>query len=453
MLPHRARVLNTTRASILGFAGFILLGACLLMMPFSSSGVPIGLIDALFTATSAACVTGLTVLDIGRDLSRTGQILLLLLIQMGGLGIMTMSTVWLLMAGGRPSLGTRIVLQDTFTHRGNWDLRSMILNVVCFTLILESWGALLLFARFSEMYPLGEAAYLSIFHSVSAFCNAGFSTFTNNLEGFVGDGLVSLTVSLLVISGGLGFLVLRELKQFFGKGESSRQWLSLHSKLVLSSSAVLIAFGTMLVLVMEWNNTLAGLSMGQKFLASLFQAVTARTAGFNTIPIGCLANQTLMVMILLMFIGASSGSTGGGIKTGTFATLVALGFSRLKGYSEPKAFGRTISPGSVAKAMSVSMVCATVVLVGTLLIQVTEVGSGSSALARARFLDLLFEVVSAFGTVGLSTGVTRDLSDAGKILITLIMFLGRLGPLVVAVAVARQKTVHYRFAEESIMIG
>ncbi len=447
------RVLSPLRVSVLAFAGFILLGAFLLILPFCSSGHPIKFVDALFTATSAACVTGLTVLDTGKDLSRLGQILVLILIQVGGLGIMTMSTVWLLLAGRRPGLGIRMVLQDTFTHGGDRDLLSMILDVVRFTLILEFCGAVLLLARFAGMYPLGEAVYLAVFHSVSAFCNAGFSLFPNSLEDFVGDPLVSLTVAFLIVSGGIGFLVLRELRLFFRKRGSPRAFLSLHSRLVLVTSGVLVGLGTVLILLMEWNNTLAGMSLGEKLLASFFQAVTPRTAGFNTIPTGSLANQTLMLMVLLMFIGASSGSTGGGIKTGTLATLMAMGLSRLKGYPEPKAFKRTISPGSVARAMSVTMVCASVVLVGTLLLQVTEVGSSSSPLARARFLELLFEVVSAFGTVGLSTGVTPDLTDAGKLLITLVMFLGRLGPLVVAVAVAGQRTVRFRFAEESIMIG
>lgn len=448
-----ARVLSPLRLSVLAFAGFILLGAAVLMLPFSSSGPPIGFVDALFTATSAACVTGLTVLDTGRDLSRMGQVVVLALIQVGGLGIMTMSTVWLLMAGKRPSLGARLVVQDAFTHRGDRDVRSMILDVVRFTLVLELCGAGLLLARLVGLYPLGEAVFLSLFHSVSAFCNAGFSTFSNNLEDFAGDALVSLTVAFLIISGGIGFLVLREIKFLLWRKAGGRQCLSLHSRLVLVTSGALIGLGTILVLLMEWDNTLAHLSLWEKLLASFFQAVTPRTAGFNTVPIGSMANQTLMVVLLLMFIGASSGSTGGGIKTGTFATLVAMGFSRLRGYPEPKAFGRTISPGSVARAMSVTMVCASVVLVATLLLQVTEVGSSSSAVARGRFLELLFEVVSAFGTVGLSTGITPGLTDAGKLLLTLVMFLGRLGPLVVAVAVARQRTVRFRFAEESIMIG
>lgn len=292
-----------------------------------------------------------------------------------------------------------------------------------------------------------------MFHSVSAFCNAGFSTFSNSLEGFVGDPLVNLTVALLIMSGGIGFLVLREMGSLTGNRGKPRRWLSLHSKVVLSTTAALLGMGTVLILIMEWRNTMAGLSLPERILAAFFQAVTARTAGFNTLPIGSMANQTLALIAILMFIGASSGSTGGGIKTGTFATLVALGLSRMRGHPEAQLFKRSISQASVARAMSVTMVCALVVIVGTLLLQVTELGSAGSEQARSRFLDLFFEVVSAFGTVGLSTGVTSSLSDAGKLLITAVMFLGRLGPMLVAVAVARQKVYRFRYAEESIMIG
>jgi trk system potassium uptake protein len=237
-------------------------------------------------------------------------------------------------------------------------------------------------------------------------------------------------------------------------GRKTHVHLSLHTKLVLTTTGCLLVAGTALFLLMEWNNTLAKLAFPERFLASFFQSVTPRTAGFNTLPYGAMANQTLFVTVLLMFIGASSGSTGGGIKTGTFATLVALGWSRFRGYEHPQVFHRSISAGSVGRAMSVTMVCALLVVLGTLILQVTEIGAGPQAAGgRDKFLELLFEVTSAFGTVGLSTGVTPSLTDLGKLLITFVMFLGRLGPLVVAVAVSGQKTMRYRHAEESIMIG
>jgi len=444
---------NPLRLSVLAFALFILVGAVLLTLPMSYTEKPIRFVDALFTITSAACVTGLVVLDTGKDFSFLGQVIILTWIQVGGLGIMTMSTVFLMLAGRRPGLGSRMVVQDAFTHSGERNLGAVVVDVLLFTFIIESGGAVLLFFRFVHGRGVLEAMYLSVFHSVSAFCNAGFSIFSNNLEDFVGDWLVSLTICFLIILGGIGFLVLRELKLLFRARHRGRMRLSLHTKLVLFTTACLLVAGTVLVLLMEWNNTLAPLAVADRFLAAFFQSVTPRTAGFNTLPYGAMANQTLFVTILLMFIGASSGSTGGGIKTGTFATLVALGWSRFRGHERPHVFRRTISEGSVARAMSVTMICTILVITATLILQVTEIGGASHLTTRGKFLELLFEVTSAFGTVGLSTGITPGLTDVGKLLITLVMYLGRLGPLVVAVAASRQRTYHYQYAQEGIMIG
>lgn len=442
------------RVYVLAFALFILAGAVMLSLPLSAGKGQIRFLDALFTSTSAACVTGLVVLDTGKDFSLLGQIIILLWIQVGGLGIMTMSTVMLLAAGRRPSLGARLVIQDTFTQGGDRDVTSLVFDVIRFTLVIEIAGSIFLFMRFAHGRGLPEALYISVFHSVSAFCNAGFSLFSNNLEGFIGDWLVSLTICFLIITGGIGFIVLRELKLRLGSPRRSRMHFSLHSKLVMSTSAYLLLAGTVLILLMEWDNTLGALSLPDRLLAAFFQSVTPRTAGFNTVPIGALANQTLFVIILLMFIGASSGSTGGGIKTGTFATLVALGWSRLLGHEQPQMFRRTVSPGSVARAMSVVLMCSLVVIGATLVLQVTELGTAPHIHAsRGRFLELLFEVVSAFGTVGLSTGITPSLTDAGKLVIICVMFLGRVGPLAVAVAVSRRKALPYRYAEEAIMVG
>jgi trk system potassium uptake protein len=453
-MRHGKSLLTPLRISVLSFALFILVGAFLLTLPMSYTDKPVRFVDALFTITSAACVTGLTVLDTGKDFSRAGQVIILTWIQVGGLGIMTLSTVFLLFARKRPGLGSRMVIQDTFTHSGERDLGALVGNVLVFTFTIEMAGALLLFIRFGEGRPLGEAVYLSVFHSISAFCNAGFSTFSDSLEGFVGDWLVSLTICFLIILGGIGFLVMREIRTVIRSGRKKQMRLSLHTKLVLTTTASLLVAGTVLILIMEWNNTLAKLAIPERMLASFFQSVTPRTAGFNTLPYGAMANQTLFVTILFMFIGASSGSTGGGIKTGTFATLVALGWSRFLGHEQPQVFHRTISPGSVGRAMSVTMVCALLVVLGTMILQITEIGAGPQAAGgRGKFLELLFEVTSAFGTVGLSTGVTPTLTDLGKLLITFVMFLGRLGPLVVAVAVSRQKPLRYRHAEEGIMIG
>jgi len=442
------------RVYVLAFALFIMVGGLALSLPFSAARGEIRFLDALFTITSAACVTGLVVLDTGKDFSLIGQLIILIWIQVGGLGIMTMSTVMLLLAGRRPSLGARMVLQDTFTQGGERDLPSLVLDVLRFTLVIELAGAVLLFIGFVRGHRVLEALYLSLFHAVSAFCNAGFSLFSDNLEGFARDWLVSLTVCALIISGGLGFIVLREVRSRLASLGRGPLKVSLHSKVVLATTGALLAAGTLLILLMEWDNTLSVLSVPERLLAAFFQSVTPRTAGFNTLPVGALANQTLLVIILLMFIGASSGSTGGGIKTGTFATLVVLGWSRLRGHEQPQMFRRAISAGSVARAMSVVLACSLLVIVATLALQVTELGTASHIPAsRGRFLELLFEVVSAFGTVGLSMGITPALTDAGKLIVIAVMFLGRLGPLTVAVAVSRRRLLPYRYAEEAIMVG
>ncbi|MBW2096636.1 MAG: hypothetical protein JRI80_17335, partial [Deltaproteobacteria bacterium] len=229
--------------------------------------------------------------------------------------------------------------------------------------------------------------------------------------------------------------------------------LSLHSKIVLFTTAILLVAGTFLVLSMEWNNTLKGPSVPGKILASFFQSVTARTAGFNTLPIGIMANETLFLMILLMFVGASPGSCGGGIKTTSFASLIALGISRVRGKEKTHCFRRTISEGSIGKAISIAMISGVVIAIATMALLITELGEMPHVASRGKFLELLFEVVSAFGTVGLSTGVTPGLSAVGKIIITMVMFIGRLGPLVIAMAVSRESAPRYYYAEESIMIG
>ncbi len=453
-MVHLPRVLNSpARISISAFICLILAGTVLLMLPPASSQRPLAFVDALFTATSASCVTGLIVVDTGKDLATFGQLVVLALIQIGGLGILTLSTVFILFAGGRVSLAGRFTVHDTFTHSGERSLSDLLFEVVRFTVFIETLGAFLLFLRFSQDRGIGEALYLSIFHSVSAFCNAGFSLFSDSIMSFRSDWLVNLTLCLLIVCGGIGFLVLAEIKNKLSLSRSGWTRLSLHTKLAVTSALFLIVSGALILLIMEYRNTFASMPLPEKVLAALFQSVTARTAGFNTIPIGHLTNGSLFLLILYMSIGGASGSCAGGIKTGTFATMAVLGLSRLRGYETPQIFRRSISSVSVARATSVVMVSIFVVSAATLLIQVTEIGSANHALFRGQFLKLFFEVVSAFGTVGLSTGVTGQLSLAGKLIIIMVMFVGRLGPLAVAVAVARREVMHYKYAEELIMIG
>ncbi|MFH1491710.1 MAG: potassium transporter TrkG, partial [Pseudomonadota bacterium] len=347
----------------------------------------------------------------------------------------------------------RVLVHDTFTQGGERSFSSILRDVMIFTAAIEGTGALLLFFRFIPHMEVGESIYFAVFHAVSAFCNAGFSLFSDSLISYRQDWVLNLVICFLIVSGGIGFLVLSELKRrppFRGRTWSR---LSLHSKLVLATTAILLVLGSLLITGMEWHNTLAPLPVSGRLMAGVFQSVTARTAGFNTLPIGEMANETLFVLILLMFIGASPGSCGGGIKTSTLASLVALGVSRFQGRERTRIFHRSITQESVGKAISVVMVGMVVIVLATLILLMTELGEISHRVSRGMFLDYLFEVVSAFGTVGLSTGVTAGLTATGKIVLTVVMFIGRLGPLVIAVAVSRRSSARYYYAEESVMIG
>lgn len=452
---RRRRFITPTSLPVLTFAGLIIVGTALLMLPVAADPT-LPPIDALFTATSATCVTGLVVVDTGSRLSLFGQWVVLLLIQCGGLGIMTFSTVLILLLGGRFSLTSRTVIQDTFTHGSDAKVTSLVRHVVMFTLILESVGAALLFIRFSTMYPPGRALYYSVFHAISAFCNAGFSLFSESFMNFKNDPLVNLTVCSLIITGGLGFLVLVELKRLFLSPRNPRQVrrLSVHSKLVLSLSFLLLFTGTLGFIILEWRSSMVGLSVPTKLISSFFQSVTTRTAGFNTLDFSKMANVTLLFSIFLMFIGAASGSTGGGIKVNTLGVLFALSRSRLRGEETTNIFRRTLTPASVGRAIAVFAVSVVVISIATTALMASELGTTPHGESRGLFLELLFEIVSAFGTVGLSVGVTRTLSTMGKVIIILVMFIGRLGPLSIALALSRRPSrARYRYAEENVMIG
>ncbi len=439
--------------SVAGYALFIMVGTFLLMLPVSVKGESIGFVNALFTATSAASVTGLNVVDTGAAFSLFGQIVILVLVQVGGLGIMTLSTMLMIMAGIRPGMTSRTVVQDTFNLEGMIDFRSILKDVIIFTFVIEGIGASLLFFYFFPRGSFAEAIYFSIFHSICAFCNAGFALFSDSFIKYQGVWGFNIIICILIILGGIGFLVLSELRRKRPLNRRGLSRLSLHSKIAISVTVILLVSGTILITAMEWNNTLSHLPLPKKLLAGFFQAVTVRTAGFNTLPIGDMANEALFCMILLMFIGACPGSCGGGIKTSTAACLYSLGLSRLKGFEKPRIFNRSISQETVGRAASVTMVSLLVIIIATLMMLVAETGTDSTAVTRGKFIEILFEVVSAFGTVGLSTGITVTLTAAGKLFITAVMFVGRLGPLVVAMAVSRTSAPRFYYAEENIMIG
>jgi len=445
---------SPARMSILGFALLIAVGTVLLMLPLSVAEAPMPFVDALFMSTSASCVTGLSLLDVSEQLTFFGQMVILVLIQVGGLGIMTISTLLLMMIKGRPTLSGHAIIKDTFTYGEGKQTAFAVLKAIFITAFsIEILGALCLYLRTAPQAGWDRAVYPAVFHAVSAFCNAGFSLYRNSFVNYRGDWMINGVLSVLIILGGIGFVVIDDVKSRFLNRKTSMKRLSLHSRLALTASAVLILLGTLLILLMEWNNTLSTLSISGRILASVFQSISARTAGFNTLNIGAMANETLFMLCILMFIGACPGSCGGGVKTTTIAGLAVQGISRLRGFSRPQVFRRSLTDASMSKATSVVMISAAVITLAVAVMMISELGGIPHTQTRGRFLELFFETISAFGTVGLSTGITDTLSTFGRITIVVVMFIGRLGPMVIGLAVSRERTKTFQFAEENIMIG
>ncbi len=442
--------LRPARILLASFAGLILLGAAVLALPLAAQEAPVPFVDALFTATSAVCVTGLTVVDTGTTFSPFGQIVIVILIQLGGLGVMTFSMFFVALLGGRLSFGGRDLLQETLSQRPIQNLRGLLKLVVASTFMIEAAGAVVLSLRFMQNLPSSTAIYHGIFHAVSAFCNAGFGLYRDNLVSYQADLAVNFTITTLIILGGLGFIVIFELTQ---APKQRRRAFSLHTKLVLTTTGILILAGTALFMLLEHYNGELQLPWARKTLAAYFHSVSARTAGFNTVDIGALTDATLFMLIFLMFVGASPGSCGGGIKTTTFATLVALIRSRFRNQEEVQLFYRTLPNETISKAVSVAFFSFLPIVLFSLILLVTEGGGHSHHATRGLFLEVLFESTSAFGTVGLSTGITPSLTVTGKILITLLMFIGRLGPMTVAIAVSGEKKYRFKYAQENILIG
>ena len=439
----QANKLSPPQVLVSGFLVVIIIGTMLLILPSASSTAKsIGFINALFTATSATCVTGLIVLDTGKDFSTFGQSVILILLQCGGLGIMTMSTMFAFLVGKKISLKQRLIMQESLNQFSIGGLVRLAKYILIFTAVIEIIGATILFFYWQRTYPPLQALGLAVFHSISAFCNAGFSLFSDSIVSYKGDLIINLTFIALIILGGIGFLVLLELFQY-GKNRT----FSLHAKLALNMSLILILIGFIIIFFVESNNpsTMGNLAFSEKIYSSIFQSVTARTAGFNTIHIGNMQNSTLFLIIILMFIGASPSSTGGGVKTTTFGLLILYVWSSLKGKEEIQIFKRRISQDIIVKALTVITLSLGLVIIMTILLSYTE---------GEDFIKVLFEVVSAFGTVGLSTGITSSLSIAGKIIIIITMFTGRIGPLGLALALIQKREPEMlRYPEEKIMVG
>lgn len=437
--------LSLSRKLILGFMGAILIGTFLLMMPFSSSGEEnISFLTALFTITSAVCVTGLSVIDVGKELSTAGQIILLIFIQLGGLGIMTFSSFILLLIGKKITYEERELLKEERNLENNggilWFLKKIILTVV----IIEGIGALFLALRFAQDMEIKEAVYYGIFHSVSAFCNAGFSLFSTNLEKYAGSFVVTMTTVYLIIIGGIGFTVIDSI--LFATRKKVKRF-DLTSKVAILVSMILAILGTVLFLILEYNNigTIGEMSFLKKILVSFFQSVTTRTAGFNSVPFGNLTEGSVFLFCILMFIGASPGSTGGGIKTTTFGVIIFYVISVVKKRESVVIFNRRIGWEVLNRAIVVLVLSLLYVGIITLVIVSIE---------DVTLEQTIFEVISAFATTGLSLGITADLGTISRILIICTMFLGRLGPMTFALALGGSNKVEkIQFPKENILVG
>jgi trk system potassium uptake protein TrkH len=423
------------------------------MLPYATAvGESPPLIDALFTATSAVCVTGLIVVDTPHFWSPFGHGVILALIQVGGLGYMTVSTFIALLLRRRVSLRERLVLQKAVGMLTLEGVVRFLKRVVLITLLVEGVATVILTLRFAVEHSIGQAFFLGLFHAISAFNNAGFSLFSGNLARYMADPVINITVALSVILGGIGYLVINEFLE--RRRERVREHLSVHTRLVLGTTAALLAAGVLLFLLLEWTNpkTLASLGIPERLLAASFQAVTARTAGFNTVGISVLRETTLFMLIVLMFIGASPGGTGGGIKTTTFGTVLVALWRRLRGDREVNLMGRRLPQKVLNDAFILSGLSFAYVIVVTLTLMVSE---GHS------YLSTLFEVTSAFGTVGLSTGapglvtsLCSLFSAFGKIAIAGTMLVGRVGPLTLGAALlSKEPTPSYRLLEEQVLIG
>lgn len=434
------------------FLFLILLGAGLLSLPKASVSAGMPFLDALFTSASAVCVTGLVVVDTGSYFTFTGQLIILFLIQLGGLGIMTLTTFVSVIVGNAAQLKEYATLKDMLDEESTGKIRQTILVIVLMTLTIEAIGAVSIYYSIDPAYLSGrkDKIYFAIFHSVSAFCNAGFSLDPKGLTSayLVSNNVLLFTVMSLIVLGGLGFPVMSNIGRVinpFRKNGSLRKRLSLHSKIVLLSTVVLIVSGFVMIYTLEYKKLFAGMGFDEQLIASLFQSVTLRTAGFNTVDFSALAGPTLFIMVLYMWIGASPASTGGGIKTTAFTVAVLNLISLGRGRRYVELWGREIPQVAVIKAFATIILSVFFIAFAIFAMMLAEPGR--------EFLSLLFEVVSAFSTVGLSTGITASLSPAGKSIIIIMMFLGRIGLLTFLFTFLRQKSEgRYRYSEENIII-
>jgi trk system potassium uptake protein TrkH len=438
--------LNPTLVFLMSFFLTIIVGAILLLLPAATvSGEKTSLLGAIFTSTSATCVTGLVLYDTGTHFTFFGQMIILLLIQIGGLGIMTISTAFAILLGQRMNLQSEQIMQNVTGESHRINMKNLITNVIFTTLAFELIGSLFLYKTFSHVFvSSNKVLYYSVFHSVSAFCNAGFALMPDSFSGFYSSWNINFVISLLIIFGGLGFSVFVDLRRNLISRFTPKRF-SLHTKIVLLTTFTLILLGSVLYFISEYSNLMMSFSFKDRFLASFFQSVTTRTAGFNTIDISRLSKASVFISLFLMFIGASPGSTGGGIKTTTLAVIALSIKSLVRGNKDVSAFKRKINDENIRKVMALialSMMFLIVMIFALLLIEPFS------------FQKILFEAISAFGTVGLSMGITAKLSSLGQICIIILMYIGRVGPLTLIFALSeRSKPADFTYIEEKISIG
>ncbi len=439
---------STSKKLVFGFLSLILLGSILLSMPISSSNhsyTPI--IDCIFTSTSSVCVTGLVVLDTGIHWSVFGKIVILLLIQTGGIGFMSLVTFVLLLTRKKITIQNRVTLKDSYNFAQTGGVVRITKHILVFTFTTEFIGAVLLMFTFIPQLGVMKGIGVSIFHSISAFCNAGFDIMGNfsSLTSYVSNPFVLIVTMFLIVIGGLGFFVMEDL---IIKRKNLKS-LSFHSKLVLSATTILIILAAVLILLFEYNNpdTFGSLSISDKVTQAFFNAITPRTAGFNTLNVSSLTGGTILLFIILMFIGGSPGSTAGGIKTTTLSVLLITVYSWIRGRESINIFHKRITQNLLKKAITIAVFTIILIICYIFALSVTE---------DASMRDIVFEVFSAFGTVGLSMGITPTLSTTGKILLTTAMFIGRLGPLTIALALSKNTSTPegtYQYPEGDLLLG
>lgn len=454
---NKKSIFTPARATTLGFLAVILIGAFLLSLPIShNDGEWFGFTDSLFTATSCVCVTGLVVVDTAIEFTLFGQIVILLLIQIGGLGFMTLATVMFIVFGKKINLQSRIYMQESVSEDNLKGVVRLAQKIVIYTLAFEAMGAFVLSFQFAKDFGVGEGIFKAIFMSVSAFCNAGFDVLGANygafssLAHYQNNPLVLLTLGVLIIMGGLGFAVITDI---ISRKKSNR--LRAHSKAVLLMTSILIVLGTVMFLGFEYNNpkTIGNMSFGNKLLNSLFQAITPRTAGFQVLNQANLTVSGVTLTMVLMFIGASPASTGGGIKTTTFLIMIAYLWSNLRGEKELVLNKKQITTAQLKKAIAI-IITAVLVIVGS--VMVISIAEGVNGNKYAGFEEILFESISAFATVGLSMGITPTLSVVSKLMLCLVMLIGRTGPITMGFALVKKvnKTqVNIKYPNSDIMVG